>query len=468
MKKILIFSLFLLTILPVSALTMPEDGREIQNTPLFDNYAEVCIDCGSRVLYDNRKHVPVANFQYKDGILYVKYSDIYLRSYAHPDYLRHFTYDENGCLRFGWRHDTDGPWISPTQTLWDFSFSIEYTGDFEVDLFANYAYRDFDSNGRITLSTHEGMNITVRMDSEEGLIKNTSSLLYAKVKDGKITGGYAVEKIYGTEEIEGLTYDCLYRCDGTEFDINSAELIAYMRYDGIYYYVLPPDKDLPLSMWIEGENTYVNLFEKCGGKEIVAYDLFNSAGSYSFFDFPLGRLEIAEVVNCKDVFDHSSTIQAEKDFRKVNNSPLHRKITTTNGIIALEDVGTVGDCIHSVAYPSLFSYDTGKPSQKLIYKDSFGSDYMDEDLYEQYRQHITGIDMPKSEEYPLLKYSRKVLQYTGITPASITIFDSGGKIAKNLKINERLEINLFDMPTGAYTVLLETGTTRRTRKILIN
>lgn len=429
--------------------------------------------CGTNGLYSMPS---VVNMRYEHGRMYVVGNQCYAKVQNFFDGYFHNDNEGNPVIEWGPGSQPTRAYSSPTRYFFDFSFNCkaEGTAFFQIQLRSN---KDEEGVAYAEIPLEEYTNVSFRLDGiYPALFDRSHEWLYGKVARGSLTGEFAVEKFDGEKVINDKSYRVLKRCDGDVYNPDEAYEIAYIRYDGIRLLMLPVDNELPLDMWCSGLEGTVNPRDVLGNEEIPILDVYNVTTVMTFKDVPMNRLDVRIPMGINHMFDEYGRLVAELAMNAIQGDrrfsyKFIRWVNLNNNINMVEGIGMLGDCVNSFAYPSMIGDgDSSKGVQKLIRMSDVESGrdmYLDKDLYAQYLEMTSEVDLIASDPVSGLNFSNGKLSWQSEYPVLVRVISIDGMIIKEIAIAGAGEISLADIPKGIYIVRLAKGNGEISRKIKI-
>ncbi len=392
---------------------------------------------------DNVKYLltspPTMHLKWKNGNLYITYNNVFqFDQYATAPKLY---IDDDGVLVITTKDNSQwGHWTSFTvRGFKNISFNLEYSGKVRVMPFMKYIPKN---PYYITLTAQYDLDCTIRLDSKEttDFFLPGTEWTYAMVRDGKLTGQFSVERFSDdTTCINGYEYKTLLHCEGDTFNPDQAYPIAYMRNDGLKYYVLGVDAELPASIWTDAIDGTVNPYKITEGKEYALYDLYNYLyWSTAYPDVLANRREFTMILSETTV--KPPVYEPSWEITPTSMRPFTlpvKQLTLRNGGLIREGVGFLGDCIHSLAYPSHIA-EASTSGAKIIMVDQTIPEteswperdehlrYIDENLYAEFKNIISKVNDITDNNTGLVTVSGTTVTYNGTENAELRLYNPDG------------------------------------------
>lgn len=364
---------------------------------------------------------PVINIRYNEGRMYIKATECFMNVTNGRYNLKGFFHEnEDGDVVIEWfwskiPFSIEGTGIE----YFDYSFNCKAQGKAIIQRSLK-VQENRDDVEFMEVNLTEGMDLTFRMEGYwPKMFDPSCEWLYGKVDESGLTGEFAVEKFDGETNINNHIYHVLKRCDSDHYNPEDSYVIAYIRYDGVSLWLLGADVDLPLSMWYSSRTGTINPFKSLGSNEVRIMDVYNTDGySYSFKDLANNKISIKSILESDFVLDDYAKLWYDNyDITYVAAYDWLKRLRLKDGITVIEGIATIGNCVHSLAYPSIPAGPLTPTShlkggvQKLIRvaggwemarftpseEESLHTIYEDKTLYSAYRQMTSGLNTIESD-----------------------------------------------------------------------
>lgn len=458
LKKILLIFQVLISFSLLKAATSGYDAESVKvyvenncryiSTELLDSPQKMC-----QYLYPNSK----LHIRYNQGVLDLEYSKCrkgWYYLYEPDTYL-----DVDNVLHIEWVVNQI-PMLLECQCdlVTSCKLSIRHDGKVSVSNSMNSWANLFDNRevANVEFETSEGLYITIPIDRSQSLFPHCHYIqtwLYGYVKDGRLIGRFAT---LGHKHNKEMTSGCeIRRCESDIFDVTNSRLMGYVRNDGFKHYVTPVDDELPYDLWVEGMEGSFNPWEMTGGLEFTPYEIYPEEGFFITRDFILDDFKVFDVKAQADVLQ--KCIQDKSEGALAGG--VVRDIMLEDGIHVREDIGMYGECANDLLYPTMAGNDSDHPQLRLIcaYYQIPGQDlqipiYSNTNLYSQYQEYLSGIEMMENMPECKLDYSGNEVRWKGSGVCALEIYSVEGVCVQRVEGTAQLRIETSRLPSGIYLI----------------